>query len=202
MVPTVPSELSCPAEFAPGTWLPEEIARQWLAHCGKGVKIFRGSRLVSPEKIRIGDATQIDEGVRIFGGEGVTIGRHVHMAFDSSISGGGACVLGDFAGIGAGVRIVTGSEQVDAGGLTNPTVPSEWRTVRRGKVEVRAHAVIFTGTIILPDVVVGEGAVVAAGSVVHRSLKEWCIYAGQPLVQIGVREKKDVLNKAALLLNQ
>jgi galactoside O-acetyltransferase len=139
---------------------------------------------------------QIDEGVFIFAGQGVVIGHCVHLAVGSSISGGGECVIGDFAGIGAGVRLLTGTEEIDRGGLTNPTVPPELRTVRRGRVEIGAHALVLTNSVVLPDITIGEGAVVGAGSVVHHDLKPWGIYAGTPLVQVGVREAEPVLKKA------
>ena len=180
--------------------MPEEIVRQWLAFCGAGVKIFSGCRIVHPERVSIGDYTQIDEGVRIFAGEGVTIGRYVHLAFDSSISGGGRCLIHDFAGIGTGVRLITGTDVVDAGGLTNPTIAAPLRTVERGRIDVGAHAVIFTNSVVLPNVSIGEGAVVAAASVVHHDLKPWAIYAGHPLVQVGVRSSEPVLAKAQELL--
>jgi len=163
------------------------------------VRVFAGARLVNPERIEIGDFTQIDEGVYIFGGEGAELGCHVHLAFQSSISGGGACVIGDFAGVGAGVRIVTGTELVDGSGLTNPTIPEPYRAVKRGCVTVGPHAVIFTNSVVLPDVTIGEGAVVAAGSVVHRDLKPWAIYAGNPLTQVGVRPAERVLQLAEAL---
>lgn len=191
-----------PKEFTPGEWLAEEVVRRWLKQCGRGVRIFKGSRLIPPERISVGDVTQIDEGVRIFAGKGVEIGRHVHLAFDSSISGGGSCVVGDFAGIGAGVRLITGTERVDAGGLTNPTAPPDLRTVHRGRIEIGAHAVIFTGAIVLPDITVGEGAVVSAGAVVHHDLKPWAVYAGNPLVQVRVRDSESVLKAAQIVLER
>lgn len=182
-----------PEEFQAGTVLPKDVLQRLLKACGCGVKIYRGSRLVGAERISIGEDSQVDEGVHIFAGEGVTIGRNVHLAFASSISGGGSCALADFVGIGAGVRIITGSEVVAGTGLTNPTVPAEFRSFKRGKVLIEAHAVVFTSSVVLPDVTIGEGAVVAAGSVVHRNLKAWGIYAGNPLVQVGVRPKERIL---------
>jgi galactoside O-acetyltransferase len=155
--------------------------------------------LICPERIRIGNHVQIDEGVWIYAGQGVTLGNHVHMAFGSSISGGGRCEIGDFAGIGAGVRLVTGSDEIGGRGLTNPTVPDAVRTVHRGRIRIGAHAVVFTNSIVLPDVTIGQGAVVAAGAVVHHSLKPWRIYAGDPLVQVGIRPKHEILRLAARL---
>ncbi len=189
-----------PPEFATGRTLPEAEVRRWLGACGVGVKVYAGCRLIHAERIHLGDYSQIDEGVWIFAGEGVVIGRHAHLAFGSSISGGGSCRIGDFAGLGCGVRLISGTDLIDQDGLTNPTVPSERRTVRRGRIEIGAHAVIFTSAVVLPDVHIGEGAVVSAGAVVHHDLNAWGIYAGNPLVQVGVRASDEVRRKAAELL--
>lgn len=170
---------------------PAVLAKR-LKFFGTGVRVYQGCRLHPPELIEIGDHSQIDEGVRIFAGLGVRIGRHVHFAFGSSISGGGICEVGDFVGIGAGGRILTGSEEIQ-GGLTNPTVPRELRRVRRQTTRIGAHVLIFTNSVVLPGVTIGEGAVVSAGSVVHRDLKPWGIYAGNPLVQMGVRDSGPIL---------
>jgi acetyltransferase-like isoleucine patch superfamily enzyme len=189
---------SLPPEFSPGRLLPESALRQHLKFCGKGVRIYEGVRLVPPDQISIGDFSQIDEGVLIFAGQGVEIGRHVHFAISSSITGGGSCIVHDFAGIGAGTRIVTGTELLE-GGLSNPTIPAHLRVVSRGRVEIHTHALLFTNSVVLPGVTIGEGAVVSAGSLVHRDLKPWSIYGGNPLVQIGVRSRDSVLGKAAQL---
>jgi galactoside O-acetyltransferase len=188
------------SELSAARLLPLETLQKQLQACGQGVKVYSGCRLYPPDRICVGDFSQIDEGVRIYAGLGVTIGRHVHLAFDCSISGGGQCVIKDFAGLGAGVRLITGSENVDGSGLTNPTVPEALRRVERGQVVIGAHAVVFTNTIVLPGVTVGEGAVVSAGSVVHRDLKPWCVYAGSPLVQVGIRPKDDILRLAGELV--
>ncbi|MBK9137242.1 MAG: acyltransferase [Verrucomicrobia bacterium] len=189
-----------PPELSPAPLLSVEELRRGLRHCGTGVKVFRGCRIFPPEQVSLGDFTQVDEGVWLLAGEGtIRIGRHVHLAFGSSVSGGGSCEIGDFAGIGAGVRLITGSEVADGSGLTNPTVPPDLRVVRRGAIRVGAHALVYTGAIVLPDVEIGEGAVVGAGCVVHRSLKPWAVYAGHPLIQVGVRPADRILELAKRL---
>lgn len=187
-----------PVEFAPGRLVPADVLQRVLRACGRDVKVYHGCRMVPPDRISLGDCSQVDEFVRIYAGEGVSIGHHVHFAFLSSVSGGGLCEVGDFAGIGAGVRILTGSEEIE-GGLTNPTVPAELRRVRRARTVIGAHALVFTNSVVLPGVTVGEGAIVAAGSVVHRDLAPWGIYAGNPLVQVGVRDREPILAAAARL---
>ena len=174
------------------------MARQHLKQCGRGVKIYKGCRLVPAHQISIGDFSQIDESVQIFAGGGVEIGRHVHFAIGSSITGGGTCAIHDFVGIGAGTRIVTGSELLE-NGLSNPTIPPEFRAVSRGHVEIHAHALVFTSSVILPGVTIGEGAVISAGSIVHHDLKPWAIYGGTPLVQVGIRNAKSVQTHAIQL---
>lgn len=190
---------SSQAVFGAGTLVPEAELRRWLGRCGRGVRIFQGARLVTPEVIGIGDRTQLDEGIYLFGGDGIELGCHVHFAFGSSVSGGGRCVVGDFVGVAAGARLITGTDLADGTGLTNPTVPPHYRAVRRGHVRVGDHVLVFTNAVVLPDVTIGEGAVVAAGSVVHYDLEPWAIYAGTPLRRVGVRPRERVLEQAEQL---
>ena len=194
-----PSAANPPVELRDGRLLAREALEPWLGAVGKNVRIYQGCRLVGASRISIGDETQIDESVQVFAGEDVELGAHVHLAFSSSISGGGSCRIGDFASIGAAVRIVTGTDEIDGRGLTNPTIPPEFRSVRRSRVIIGAHAVIFTGSVILPGVTIGEGAVVAAGSIVHHDCKPWGIYAGNPLTQVAVRPPERILELAARL---
>ena len=186
-------------EMSAGPLLDPSVLATVLCSCGRGVRIFAGCRMVSPERISVGDFCQIDEDVRIFAGEGITLGRHVHLAFGCSISGGGFCDIGDFAGISGGVRIVTGADEIQ-GGLTNPTVPMEFRRVNRSQGVIGAHALIFTSAVVFPGVRIGEGAVVAAGSLVHRDLLPWSIYGGNPLVCIGRRDPEPILDAARRLV--
>jgi serine acetyltransferase len=191
-----------PPEFRQGDCLPMEVLQRHLGACGDSVRVFRGCRLVGAPLIRLGQRSQIDESVFLFAGEGIDIGAYVHIAAGAVIFGGGSCRLGDFSGIGSAVRLVTGTEEVQGLGLTNPTVPVEFRMARRGHVEVGAHAVVFTGSIVLPGVTIGEGAVVSAGSIVHHDLKPWGIYAGNPLICVGIRPKERVLELADRVLGR
>ncbi|MCF7669979.1 MAG: acyltransferase [Verrucomicrobia bacterium] len=177
----------------------EDTLRRNLKYAGKGLKVFKGSRLFPPEVISVGESTRIDEGVFIYGGAGVDIGCNVHIAAGAAIIGGGECRIGDFAGISARALIITGLEDINSGKPTNPTVPPECRVVKRGKVSVGAHAVVFAGAIVLPNVEIGEGAVVAAGAIVHHDLKPWRVYAGNPLVQVGARREGDIKKIAAMI---
>lgn len=70
------------------------------------------------------------------------------------------------------------------------TQPNESRIAphvrsRRGAIVVEQDAWIGTGAVILPDVVIGEGAVVGANSVVTASVPAYTIVGGVPARKIG-----------------
>ena len=55
-----------------------------------------------------------------------------------------------------------------------------WEVVATKPVKVGNKAWIGYGSIILPGIEIGEGAIVGAGSVVTRDVPEWSIVAGNP----------------------
>ena len=55
---------------------------------------------------------------------------------------------------------------------------------RKGKITVRKDAWIGTGAVILPDVEIGEGAVVGANSVVTRDVAPYTVVGGVPAKEI------------------
>jgi len=60
-----------------------------------------------------------------------------------------------------------------------------------GPVNIQDYAWLGSRCIILPGVIIGEGAVVAAGSVVTKNVEPYTIVGGVPAKKIGEREKKN-----------
>ena len=60
-----------------------------------------------------------------------------------------------------------------------------------GKIlKVISGSVLITSAIpINPGIILGEGCIVAAGSVVTRNVKPFAIMAGSPAVMVGMRKK-------------
>jgi acetyltransferase-like isoleucine patch superfamily enzyme len=52
---------------------------------------------------------------------------------------------------------------------------------RLGKVKIGSHVMIGANTTILPGVVIGDHAVIGAGSVVHKNVEPYSFVAGNPL---------------------
>lgn len=168
-------------------------ARFGLARCGTDVTIYELVRVVAPGNVTIGDHVIVDDFVFLDGGQRLDIGSYTHIAAYTSIMGGSTCVIGDFVGLSAGTRVVTGTDRFDGSGLTNPTIPDEFRSVHRGVVTIGNHVLTGANTVVLPDVTIGEGAVVGAGSVVTKDLPPWTVCVGSPARPIKDRPSERIL---------
>lgn len=161
---------------------------------GKEVTIWPLAKIVSAKSICIGDSVIIDDFVLIMGGQETIIGSYVHIASFTSITGGGKFVMEDFSGLSSGVRIYTGNEDYSGASMTNPTVPYPYRVPLRSFVHIKKHALIGANTVILPGVVIGDGAVVGANSLVTKDCKPWTMYIGSPVRELKKRESENILN--------
>ena len=170
-----------------------------LAQVGQDVIIWPEAKIIHPEVIAIGDSVIIDDFVLIMGGKSTQIGSFVHIASFTSITGGGELVMEDFTGLSGGVRVYTGNEDYSGGCLTNPSVPYPYRLARRSFVHIKKHAIIGANTVILPGLVIGEGAAIGANSLVTKDCEPWKIYFGSPAKAIKTRPQDKILELEAQL---
>ena len=170
-----------------------------LHAAGQDVTIWPLAKIVMPEVISIGDSVIIDDFVFIMGGARTSLGSFVHIGSFASVTGGGEFIMDDFAGLSGGVRVYTGNEDYTGGCLTNPTVPAPYRIPIRSFVHIKKHAIIGANSVILPGVVIGEGAVVGAHSLVTKDCEPWKIYFGSPAKSIRRRPSEKILSLEARL---
>ncbi len=170
-----------------------------LLKVGLDVTIWPQAKIVSPEKISIGDAVIIDDFVFIMGGGKTTIGSFVHIASFTSITGGGEFVMENYSGISSGVRIYTGNEDYSGKYMTNPTVPQPYRIATRSFVCIKKHAIVGANTVILPGVTIGEGASIGANSLITKDCEPWTIYVGSPAKSLRERPQKHIMELEAQL---
>lgn len=161
-----------------------------FARVGTGVQIFRGALILRPEVIKIGDNSRIDDFTRVEGGQGLEIGRHVHISSFCSIFAGGSCRIGDYACMAQGSRILTGSEQLDA--AMSSVAPNEWRHVITTEVVLDHLSFLGANAVVMPGTSLAIGAVVGAGAVVTRPIGPWEVWAGVPARMIGRRDPEAV----------
>lgn len=172
-------------------WLSEErIKELGLAAFGHDVLLDDSVVLHGAEQIRLGSHVRIEAGSVLTANPGrLTLGSHVHVSVGSYIFASGADVeVEDFAGMAPRVCIFSESDDYSGGAFTNPTVPDELRNVTVAPVRVGRYVAIGAGSVILPGVHVGEGASVGALTVVHRSVPEGMVVAGNPMRRVGTRD--------------
>lgn len=150
--------------------------------------------ITNQDEVEIGEHTRIDDFVKIVGKGGVKIGDYVHISSFCSVIGGGEFIMEDFSGLSCNCHIITGSDDMYGSGMAIPTVPAEYKcNITNSRVIMKKHSALGTGSIVLPGITIGEGAVTLVGTVVNKDLDDWCVYGGNPARKIGIRRKDKIL---------
>jgi galactoside O-acetyltransferase len=158
---------------------------------GKYVKVSSKASFHNPGNISIGDYSRIDDFCVISAGDGgIEIGRNVHIAVFVALIGAGKIIISDFAGISARTSIYSSNDDYSGKFLTGPTVPSKYTNVTKGEVFIGKHVVVGAGSIILPNVSIGEGSAIGALSLVTENCLPFSIYLGIPARRTKERLKK------------
>jgi galactoside O-acetyltransferase len=169
---------------------------------GRNPSVDKSVNFFNPERITIGHNVRIDcWSILSAGEEGISIGRNVHIGASSFVfGGGGRVVLSDFSALSARVSLFTATDDYSQGYLTNPTVPERYKKVRRGPIILEPHALIGTGSVVLPEVTLARGCSVGALSLVTKDVGEYEVAFGIPFRVIGRRDAKrmDQLEKEYL----
>jgi galactoside O-acetyltransferase len=156
---------------------------------GKNVKIHENVNIHGVENISIGSNVRIDPYVSIIATGPVNIGSFIHIGSYCLLIGAEGIVMEDFSGLSQGVKIYTRSDDYSGQHLTNPTVPDKYTKAKKGAVILKKHVIIGCGTVVLPNVAIGEGSSVGALSLVTINLPKWGVYAGIPVKRLKNRSK-------------
>lgn len=146
------------SSFQPSSSLRIIFLRLFGARIGQGVVVKPFVRIKFPWKLQIGDHSWIGESVWIDNLDEVTIGNH--------------CCLSQLA------YICTGDH--------------DWKSsrfdLRCSPVHIDDKAWLCSRSTVAPGVRVGEGAVLAIGSVATHDLEPWMVHSGNPAHPIRRRE--------------
>lgn len=136
--------------------------------------------VTKPEKVSIFPKARIDSFVKIEGGEGVIIGRYVHVASFAHLNiGGGTLIIMDFAAVASGAKLISGSNQLDALSMS-ASAPHGLMNIQKKTTKMMPYSVILVNSTVLPGVTLHEGAVLAAGGVATRDIPAWEVWGGVP----------------------
>jgi acetyltransferase-like isoleucine patch superfamily enzyme len=112
------------------------------------------------------------------------IGDFTYIGEANNLRAAGGIRIGAKCLISQGVSIISSNHSFDLG---TPITDQPSRTDKKG-VAIQDDVWIGTNSTILPGVVIGMGAVVAAGSIVSRSVPPYAIVAGVPAKIVGARK--------------
>ena len=156
---------------------------------GQHVIFEKDVLIFHPENIEIGNDVYIGHQAILKGyyknklviGEGSWIGQQVFL------HAAGGLVIGKNVGMGPAVKIITSVHE--GGPLSTPILHTP---LRFKGVTIEDHSDIGVGTIILPGVTIGKGALVGAGSVVTTSIPPYAIAVGNPARIVKMRTPQEV----------
>ena len=168
-----------------------ELEKVGFKKVGENVFISDKCSIYNAKNIEIGSNVRIDDFVILSAGDGgIKIGSHIHIACYASLIGKGEIVLEDFSQVSSRVTILSSSDDFSGDFLIGPCIPSEFINVKSKKVHLKKHAVVGTGSTILPGVTLHEGAAVGAMSLVKNDIDEYTIVFGVPAKKLKNRSKK------------
>lgn len=157
---------------------------------GDNVNIDRSVKIFNGKNITIGSNVRIDAySVLSAGTIGINIGNFIHIGPFCQLNGSGeGIVIKDFASISSRVSIFTASDDYSDGYMTGPMIPDKYRKIKKGRVCVSKHCIVGSGSIIMPNVFLGEGCSVGAMSFVNKNVTPGDVVFGIPIKKIGSRD--------------
>lgn len=134
------------------------LLKAFGAKIGRNCKIYQSVRIWAPWNLECRDFAVIAPMVEIYNPQKILVGRHATISQNAYLCG----ATHDYNDV-------------------NFTLVSK-------RIVIGDYSWIAAHVKILPGLCVGEGVVVALGSVVTKDLQPWTVYAGVPAKPIGMRD--------------
>jgi galactoside O-acetyltransferase len=188
--------------FEIGYYYENELKSFGFKSIGTNVKIAKNCLIVGMPNISIGNNVIIDSFCSIIAPNSgyLKIGSFVHVASFCHLLASEGIELKDFSGLSQGVKIYSKTDDYSGHSLTNPTTPNLYKSLKKGKVIINEHVIIGAGSVILPNVEIGEGVSIGALSLVNSNLKSWTLYIGNPLKKLSKKSRSLLKIKNKLLI--
>lgn len=154
---------------------------------GSNVLLSRKTSIYSPENICIGNNVRIDDFCILSGN--ITIGDYVHISAYSALYGSKGIILEGYCGISPRCVILSASDDFSGDFLVGAQFPKDYTNVQGGTVILKKYSQLATNTVVFPNIVIGEGAVTGAMTLVNKNLEPWTINTGIPVNRTRPRKK-------------
>ena len=126
---------------------------------------------------KIGSRSYVFMGAFFYSSRNLTIGNNTVINQHCRLDPRGGLTIGDNVSISAEVILLTADHDPQSPHFAG----------RKGAISVGDHVFIGTRAMILPNVRIGRGAVVAAGAVVTKDIDDYAIVGGVPAKEISRR---------------
>jgi dTDP-4-amino-4,6-dideoxy-D-glucose acyltransferase len=172
----------------------EELKSIGFKSIGDNVLISNKTSIYNAKNISIGNNVRIDDfSVLSAGDGGIDIGNNVHIVIFCSIIGKSKITFSNFSGLSSRVSVYSSTDDYSGGFLTNPTVDEKFTNVISGDVFLGKHVIIGAGSVILPNVTIGDYSAVAGLSLVSKNIGELKIFGGIPAKEIKERKNNLII---------
>ncbi|MHA1220295.1 MAG: acyltransferase [Candidatus Heimdallarchaeota archaeon] len=164
-----------------------------LKKCGNNVIIGKTARIRYPELVEIGDNVIIDDFTYI--STALKVDDYVHISSGCKLIGGreSLITLGKFSTLSPNVVLAAGSDDYHSG-IATPLVPNKYKAnCVHGSIILGKHCIVGSNAVVLPNVCLGDGAVLGALSLLKEDAQAWTINYGTPARQNGLRDKEEIL---------
>lgn len=135
----------------------------------------------------LGNGTLIDDNVYLNHPQNIDIGDYVSIRFDVQLYGLGGIKIGNGSILAHGVEILSANHNYNSSDLKALPFDDRWD---RRPVSIGENVWVGANALILPGVTIGQGAVIAAGSVVVKDVEELAVVGGNPARLIKYRGKE------------
>ena len=134
----------------------------------------------------LGKNTVIQHGFRITSPQFVSIGSNCSFGQDVFITGGGGVRIGDWVGLGPDVKIWSVNHRFDD--ANRPWMLQGWN---HSEVVIEDDVWLAANVFVMPGTTIGRGAIIAASSVVNKSVPAYALFAGNPGRVVGWRKRPE-----------
>jgi acetyltransferase-like isoleucine patch superfamily enzyme len=165
---------------------------------GKNVLISRKASIYYPGLMSIGNFVRIDDFCILSGN--ISLGSYIHISAYSALYGKYGINMNDFSGLSPRCTVFSATDDFSGEFLVNPMIYEKFRHVTGGEVILGKFVQIGAGSIIMPNIIINEGAAIAALSFVNKSIEEWTIAGGIPAKVLKARSK-EMATKAKLFIS-
>ena len=140
------------------------LLKMFGATVGRGVHVYPGVRIWAPWNVELGDECGVANGAKLYSQARITIGKRTVIS--------------------QGVHLCAGTHDYTKPGFPLMTKP----------IFIGDYAWIAAEAFVHPGVVIGEGCVIGARSVVTKDMPSWMVCSGHPCQPLKERTMEKTVN--------